>query len=114
MARSMQNNPMAALYKGLSAVKYNEESTITDGLKAYVKLKIEEHQKGMIKSRIGKLERDEARLKRKIEEALRQTHFVNQIQNQRKRKWMEIDEFYKTNAKIEKVNRDKFTEEKRK
>ena len=71
MAKSMQNHQIAALYKGLSAVKYNEENTITTGLKAYVKLKIEEHQRGMIKSRIFKLERDEARLKRKIGEALR-------------------------------------------
>ena len=71
------------MFKGLSAVKYSESQTITAGIKAMVKLKIEEHQRQAIQTRIQKLTRDEAQAKRRIDEALRRTNFVTQIQNQR-------------------------------
>lgn len=79
-----QDQQVAALYKGLSSVKYSESQSITSGIKAFVRLKIEEHQKNVIHTRIQKLARDEAKVKKRIDVALKRTDFVNTIQNQRK------------------------------
>lgn len=46
--RAAQNQQMAALFKGLSTTKHLESQTISEAMKAYVKLKIEEHQKDVI------------------------------------------------------------------
>lgn len=67
------------MYKGLSAVKYSENQTLTNGIKALVKLKIEEHETQTLQSRIRKLSRDEAKTKRKIDQVLRQTEFISKI-----------------------------------
>ena len=41
--KETQDQHLAALYKGLSSVKYNENHTVREGLKAQIRVKIEQH-----------------------------------------------------------------------
>lgn len=74
------NENMTALMKGLSAVKHHDKDAMTAGIKALIQLKIEQHQKQTIQTRIKKLVRDESKAKKRIEDTLRKTRFMSQIQ----------------------------------
>lgn len=69
--KQVNESGLAALWKGCSSVKYDDEQILTQGLKIAMRIKIEEHQKNTIEARIRKLQREETSAKKRIEAAMR-------------------------------------------
>lgn len=66
---------------------------MTQGMRIAMKIKIEEHQNRTIEARIRKLRREEESAKKRIDAAMRQTHFVQRMQHQKAKKWLDLESY---------------------
>ena len=67
----INENGLAALWKGCSSVKFEDGQILSEGMKIAMRVKIEEHQNKTIEARIKKLQREETSAKRRIDAAMR-------------------------------------------